>query len=165
MREERDVKNELPLYFLKKRLGGKEEERINSLPLSISQEKDRTRKKREVVFQNYRVTDAYRLYGSYNIKIHTGYTVHIVKLEVQYMTLDVCIDLLASYFKLGKVGAAHRAVGYLGFILDGGRKPLDASPAKRVVAIGDNNIGGCKIIKAERTFTFGSIFGNGKVLD
>ena len=86
----------MPLYFSKKRLGGKEEERINSLPLSISQEKDRTRKKREVVFNYIVVTRSYR-----DIR-HTGYMIiHIVKLEVQYMTLDVCIDLLAAYFKLG----------------------------------------------------------------
>ena len=81
------------------------------------------------------------------------------------MTLDVCIDLRASYFKLGKVSAAHRAVRYLGLILDGGRKPLDASPAKRVVAIGDNNIGSGDGIKAERTIALGSIFGNSEVMD
>ena len=48
-------KMNLPLYFLKKRLGGKEEERIKSLPLPISLKRTLDPKKTRGRFQNYRV--------------------------------------------------------------------------------------------------------------
>ena len=67
------------------------------------------------------------------------------------MLADFVVYLLVSYFELGKVSAAHRADWFLGLILVSGCEPLDTSYAKRVLAIGDNAIGGGDGIKAERT--------------
>ena len=89
---------------------------------------------------------------------------HIMKLKVQYMVADIVMYLWVSYFELGYVGAAHRAVGFLYLVFVDGCVFFDTGSTERVVAVRDKDIGGGKFIKTERTFATRSIFCNCEVV-